>query len=209
MENRVTTPSKGMFNVKQISSTNVLVKVSILSVMAYVIMLIEIPVMFFPGFLKIDLSDLPALIGGLALGPIAGIMVQLVKNILHFITKTDTGGVGELANFLLGIALIIPPSILYMKYKTKKSAMTGIIIGIIVMAITGALFNYYILLPFYAKMMPLEQIIAWSASANAAIVDMKTLILYAIVPFNILKGIVVAIFTSILYKRISPILKLK
>jgi len=209
MENRVSTANKGIFDVKQISSTNALVKISILSVLAYVIMLIEIPVFFFPGFLKIDLSDLPALIGGLALGPVAGIMVELVKNILHFVTKTETGGVGELANFLVGIALIIPASVFYGMHKTKKSAMAGIIIGIFVMAITGGLANYYILLPFYAKMMPLEQIIAWSASANAAIVDLKTLILYAIVPFNILKGIVVAILTSLLYKRISPILKIK
>ncbi len=209
MENRVTTAKRGIFDVKQISSTNSLVKISILSVIAYVIMLVEIPIFFFPGFLKIDLSDLPALIGGLALGPVAGIMIQLVKNILHFITKTETGGVGELANFLVGIALILPASILYIKYKSKNAAMLGIVIGIVTMAITGALANYYILLPFYSKMMPLEEIIAWSAAANGAIVDMKTLILYAIVPFNVLKGIVVAILTSILYKRISPILKLK
>ena len=209
MENRVTTAKKGSFNVRQISSTNSLVKISILSVVAYVIMLVEIPVFFFPGFLKIDLSDLPALIGGLALGPVAGIMIELVKNILHFITKTETGGVGELANFLVGIALILPASILYIKYKSKNSAMIGILIGIVAMAVTGALANYYILLPFYAKMMPIEEIIAWSSAANGAIVDMKTLILYAIVPFNVLKGIVVAILTSLLYKRISPILKLR
>lgn len=208
MQNNATT-IKRIFGMEQIKSTNSLAKISILSVIAYVIMLVEIPVIFFPGFLKIDLSDLPALIGGLALGPMAGIMIELVKNILHLITKTYTGGVGELANFLVGIALIIPPSVLYLKNKTKTSALVGITIGIITMTIVGALSSYYITLPFYAKVMPIEEIIALSSAANAAIVDMKTLVLYGIVPFNILKGIVVAILTSILYKRISPILKVK
>ncbi len=207
MENNVTV--KGIFGMNQIKSTNAMVKISILSVIAYVIMLVEIPVIFFPGFLKIDLSDLPALIGGLALGPMAGIMIELLKNILHFITKTQTGGVGEFANFVVGVALILPATVLYTKNKSKKAAMLGMVIGIVAMAIVGALANYYIMLPFYAKMMPLDEIIAWSAAANGAIVDMKTLILYGIVPFNILKGIVVAILTSMLYKRISPILKSK
>lgn len=205
MENNATV--KEIFGIKQIKSTNSMVKISILSVIAYVIMLVEIPVFFFPGFLQIDFSDLPALIGGLALGPAAGVMVEIIKNLLHFITKNQTGGVGELANFIVGSALILPASIMYMKNKTKKSAMTGMVIGIVAMGIFGALANYFILLPFYAKMMPIEEIIAWSAAANGAIVDMKTLILYAVVPFNILKGIMVTILTGILYKRISPILK--
>lgn len=198
---------KGGVRVNPIKTTNGIVKVAILSVIAYLIMFIEVPLFFFPGFLKVDLSDLPALIGGLALGPVAGVMIELIKNILHFITKTSTGGVGEFANFLVGIALILPATILYHRNKTQKGAMIGICIGIVSMGIVGALANYYMLLPFYAKIMPLEQIIAWSASANKYIVDMKTLVLYGVVPFNIIKGLVVAIFTGFLYKKLSPILK--
>ncbi|SHI63470.1 Riboflavin transporter FmnP [Geosporobacter subterraneus DSM 17957] len=207
MSNKTIALGNGIFEGRQLGSTKALTKISILSVIAYLIMFLEMPVMFFPGFLKIDLSDIPALVGAFAMGPAAGIMIELIKNILHFITKTTTGGVGELANFLVGIALIVPAAIAYRQYQSKKAAVIGVIIGTMVMGITGGLANYYILLPFYAKIMPMEQIIAWSAAANGAIVDMKTLIFYAIIPFNILKGIVVAVITSMLYKKLSPILK--
>ncbi|QEK11347.1 ECF transporter S component [Crassaminicella thermophila] len=203
MIDRTSTIKKEAFGL----TVNGLVKIAILSVLSYVIMFIEVPIFFFPGFLKIDLSDLPALIGGFALGPAAGVIIELIKNLLHFLTKTTTGGVGEFANFLIGIALIIPACASYNKYKTKKGAITGIVIGIIAMSIVGGLANYYMLIPFYAKIMPLEQIIAWSAAANGAIVDVKTLVLYGIIPFNLLKGTIVAILTSVLYKKLSPILK--
>ncbi|QXM05205.1 ECF transporter S component [Crassaminicella indica] len=205
--NKATAIEKKSCRLKSIGTVNGLTKISILSVFAYVIMFIEIPIFFLPGFLKIDFSDLPALIGGLALGPAAGIMIEFIKNLLHFITKTTTGGVGEFANFLVGIALIIPASISYQKYRTKKGAMAGIIVGVITMSVVGALANYYMLLPFYAKVMPLEQIISLSAAANDAIVDIKTLVLYGVVPFNLIKGIMVAILTGFLYKKLSPILK--
>ncbi len=193
--------------VNQKTSTKTLTKVSILSVLAYIIMLFEIPLFFFPSFLTIDLSDIPALIGGFTLGPGAAIIIQLVKNILHFMTKTTTGGVGELANFLVGSAFVVPASIIYLKNKTKNGAILGMIVGIISMVLMGVVSNYYITLPFYTKFMPMDKIIEMSAAANGAIVDMKTLILYAFVPFNILKGTVVSIIAGLFYKKLSPILK--
>ncbi|MFZ5968208.1 MAG: ECF transporter S component [Bacillota bacterium] len=209
MTNKTIAAKRGVFEIHQLKSTNALVKIGLLSVIAYLVMFLEFPVLFFPQFLKIDLSDIPALIGGLTLGPAAGIVIQLIKNFLHFATKTTTGGVGEIANFLVGAALIVPPAIAYSIEQTKSSALKGMVVGVVSMGVVGALANYYILLPFYAKLMPMEQIIAWSAAANGLIVDMKTLILYAIVPFNILKGIVVTIVTSLLYKKLSPILKVR
>lgn len=205
MERMISKKNK-IFDVSQISSTNSLVKIALLSVIAYILMLIEFPILFFPGFLKIDLSDMPALIGTFALGPIAGIIIELIKNLLHLITKTDTGGVGELANFLIGASLVIPAGILYAKSRKKSIALLGMLLGTVLMAIAGGLANYYILIPFYSKMMPIEQIIAWSASANGAITDLKTLILYAVVPFNLLKGLLISIFTILIYKRISHLL---
>lgn len=192
-----------ILNLKEVFQVNSMVKIAFLSVISFIIMLIEIPVPLFPAFLKIDLSDVPALVAGFTLGPIGGVFVELNKNLLHLITKTDTGGVGEFANFLIGISLVIPAAIAYRIKRSRKMAFWGMTIGIIMMSIVGALANYYILIPFYAKMMPIDQIIAWSASANGAIKDLKTLILYAILPFNILKGIVVMIFTSVIYKKIS------
>src|SRR5690554_3690588 len=99
---KVQPKKENIFSVKPILNVNSMVKIAFLSVIAYIIMIFEFPLIFFPGFLKIDLSDIPALVAGFALGPVGGIMVELLKNLLHLITKTDTGGVGELANFLVG-----------------------------------------------------------------------------------------------------------
>lgn len=203
---RTISKKNSTLNAKQIYSTNSLVKIALLSVISYILMLIELPIPLFPGFLKIDLSDMPALIGTFALGPAAGVIIELIKNLLHLITKTDTGGVGELANFIIGASLIIPAGVIYAKNRTKSSALIGMLLGTALMGIAGGLANYYILIPFYAKVMPIEQIIAWSASANGAITDLKTLILYAVVPFNLLKGIVISILTILIYKRISHLL---
>lgn len=195
-----------VFRIKEISSVNSMVKIAFLSVIAYIIMLFEFPIPFFPPFLQIDLSDLPALIGSFALGPIAGIFIELIKNLLHLITKTNTGGVGELANFLVGIALVIPAGLCYSIKRKRSYALSGMLIGTLFMALVGALVNYFILLPFYAKMMPIEAIINMGTAVNSAITDLKTLVLYAMVPFNILKGFVVSVLTILLYKRISPLI---
>jgi len=192
---------------REILSLNSMVKIAFLSAVAYVVMLFEIPLMFFPVFLKIDLSDVPALIAGFAIGPMGAILVELVKNILHLITKTDTGGVGELANFIVGCALVVPAAIAYKIRRNKKYAYIGMSIGVGTLAIVGALANYFILIPYYAKVMPIEQIIALSAAANGAIKDMKTLVLYAIIPFNIIKGLVVMLITGSIYKKISHLFK--
>ncbi|WP_432662483.1 ECF transporter S component [Wukongibacter baidiensis] len=205
MERTISKKNKA-FNTRPLSSTNSLVKISLLSVIAYVLMLIELPIPLFPAFLKIDLSDMPALIGAFALGPIAGVMIELIKNLLHFITKTSTGGVGELANFLIGASMVIPAGIFYARSKKKSTALIGMLIGTALMAIVGAIANYYILIPFYSKMMPIDQIIAWSAAANGAITDLKTLILYAVVPFNLIKGAVISVLTILIYKKISHLL---
>ncbi len=188
------------------SSTNKMVKTSVLSVIAFVLMLIELPVPLFPVFLKLDLSDLPALVGGFAMGPAAGVAIELIKNFLHFITRTSTAGVGELANFIVGAALVFPASYIYKMKKSKTQALKALAAGTICMAIAGGLANYFILLPFYAKVMPLDIIIEMGNAANAAIYDMKTLVMYAIVPFNLIKGAVISAITLLIYKKISIIL---
>lgn len=187
-------------------SVNTMTKISILSVIAFIVMFIEAPVFIFPGFLKIDLSDVPALIAGFALGPVAGVAVELLKNILHLL-KTTTGGVGEVANFVIGASMVAPAAYIYHMRKDKHGAIIGLGVGIVIMSIVGALANYYVLIPFYQNFMPLDAIIGMSSKANGAIVDMKTLILYGIIPFNLFKGVIVAIFTMLLYKKISGLLK--
>lgn len=187
-------------------SVNTMTKVSILSVIAFIVMFIEAPILIFPGFLKIDLSDVPALVAGFSLGPAAGVAVELLKNVLHLL-RTSTGGVGEVANFVIGAALVAPAALVYQKRKDRSGALVGLLLGVGAMSIVGALANYFVLLPFYQNFMPIDAIIGMSAKANGAIVDVKTLILYGVIPFNVFKGLVVAAVTMLLYKRISPLLK--
>ena len=193
--------SKKLLNIKNMT------KISILSVIAFILMQLEFPVPIFPSFLQIDLSDLPALVGGFALGPVVGILIVLFKNLMHLI-QTSTSGVGELANFLVGIALVAPASLIYYRNKTKKNAIIGLFIGTIAMGIMGGLANYYILLPFYANVLkfPIDAIVEMGNIVNSNIVDLNSLIIYAIIPFNILKGILLSVVTMLIYKRISSLL---
>jgi riboflavin transporter FmnP len=193
--------SKKLLNIKNMT------KISILSVIAFILMQLEFPVPIFPSFLKIDLSDLPALVGGFALGPIVGILIELFKNLMHLI-QTSTSGVGELANFLVGVALVAPASLIYYRNKTKKNAIIGLLVGTIAMGIVGGLANYFILLPFYANVLkfPIDAIVEMGNLVNSNIVDLNSLIIYAIIPFNILKGIVLSVITMLIYKRISSLL---
>jgi len=119
-----------------------------------------------------------------------------------------TGGIGELANFLIGCAFIIPAAIIYKKHKSSKTAVIGMAIGTLTLALVGAVLNYYLLLPVYAKVfgMPLQAFIDMGSALNPLIVDLKTFIFYAVVPFNILKGVIVSAITILVYKKISPIL---
>lgn len=190
-------------------STGTLTKISILSVIAFLIMLLELPLWFTPIFLKIDASDLPALIGAFALGPIAGVLIELIKNLLHIALRgTETAAVGELANFIVGSLFVFTAGYIYYKKKTIKNAVLGMIVGTIVMTVVMSIANYYVLIPFYVRLygMPLETILDMAKAANKYVVDLKTFIFYTVVPFNILKGIALSIITLVLYKKISPIL---
>lgn len=189
--------------------TKWLVKVGMLSAVAFLLQLLEFPLGIFPAFLQIDFSDVPALLAGFSLGPAAGVVVELIKNILHLILKNSgTGGVGELANFLIGSAIVIPAALIYKRKHSRKMAIYGLVTGTLVMTLVGVLANLYILIPFYSTAfgMPIEAIVAMGSEVNAAVVDLQTLVLYGIVPFNLLKGIIVSLVTVLIYKRLSPIL---
>ncbi|MCI1944793.1 ECF transporter S component [Clostridium luticellarii] len=188
---------------------NRLVKVSLLGVIGFLLMFIEVAVPIFPSFLKIDISDLPALVGTFALGPGSGIAIEFLKNILHGIFNGKTAFIGEVANFAVGSVLVFTAGYIYSKKKTKKSAMVSLGAGTITMSIAAALLNYFILLPLYEKVLnfPISQVVAMAGKINGSITDLNTLVLFAIVPFNLLKGIVLTALTLVLYKSVSPILK--
>lgn len=171
-----------------------IVTVGMLSSIAYILMLLKFPIPPFPAFLKIDFSDIPALIAALILGPMAGILVELIKNVLdYFMTGSETGiPVGHIANFVAGITYILPTYYIYQRFKTKKGMTYGLIFGTFVMAILMSVLNYYVILPAYTFFLNFP---AMSA------VETRQMIVAGILPFNIVKGIVVTIVFILLFNR--------
>lgn len=183
----------------------------IMAAMAAVLMLFEIALPFAPSFYKIDFSEIPVLIGAFSLGPVAGVIIELVKVLLKvfFLKGTTTAFVGDLANFLIGCTLVVPASVVYHVHKTKKFALIGMGVGTLVMTVFGSAFNAIYLIPKFAQLygMPLDSIVAMGTAINPRITSVTTLALFAVVPFNILKGVLVTIITTLLYKHISPLIK--
>ena len=174
-----------------------------------VLMVLEIPVFFAPPFYKLDFSEIPMLFCSFYLGPVAGVLAELLKNLIKLLLKgTSTAFVGEFANFAVSCALVLPASILYHIRKTKKSALAGLATGTVMMTVFGSAFNAIYLLPKFAALygMPLDAIVAMGSEINGAIHSVSTLVLYAVAPLNLLKGFVVSAMTFLLYKRIERVL---
>ncbi|MBQ0058741.1 MAG: ECF transporter S component [Lachnospiraceae bacterium] len=177
---------------------------------AAILMFIEVPIPFIaPPFYKMDLSELPALIGAFCMGPVAGIVIEVIKILIHLLIKgTSTAFVGELGNLVIGLALILPASIIYQIKKTRKHAIIGMAVGTLVMVICGATFNGYVLLPFYAAAFGgMEAIVAFGTAVHASVTNVLTFCALCVAPFNLIKGIIVSVLTAILYKHISGLIK--
>ncbi len=189
------------------NSAKYITKISILAAISTLLMFIEAPLPLMPPFLKLDLGDIPALLGAFAMGPVAGVLIELIKNLIH-LTMTQTGGAGELANFIVGISFVVPAGFIYKYHKSFAGAIVGLAAGGAFMAIISCAVNYYITIPFYVNVQnfPLKEIIAKTTEVNSHITDMRSLILIGILPFNILKVMIVSIVTVLIYKRVSPIL---
>ena len=188
------------FHIRTITMT------ALLSAMAYVLAFVEFPVPLSPSFAKMDLSDFPALIGAFAFGPISGLLIELVKNALQLMT-TSTGGIGEIANFLMGASYVVAAGVIYKRRETKKTALLACVAASFVMGIAAALANYFILLPLFETFMPLDQLIASFGAFLPFIHTKLDIVLFNALPFNILKGLVIGGFTMLTYKRLTPILK--
>ena len=188
-------------------TTGFITKVGMLSAIALALMWLEIPLPLFPAFLRIDFSDVPALIGGFAMGPVAALVIELIKNGLHFVLKNDgTGGIGNLANFIVGAALVVPAAWYYVKHKNRKGAYIGMSFGVVSMIIAAVLMNWYVLIPLYGKLMGLEAVWGMAQEANKNIVDIKSYIVMAIVPFNFIKALITCLIAAFAYKKLSPLL---
>lgn len=185
--------------------------IAMMGAAAVILMLLEIPLPFLaPPFYELDFSEVPVMIGAFALGPVSGVLIELVKILLNLlINGTITAGVGELGNFLIGCSFLLPASVIYYRKKDKKHAMIGMTVGTIFMAVAGCLVNAYLLLPAYSAGLgiPMESLVAMGTAINPAIDGILTFVLLAVAPFNLLKGILVSVLTMLLYKRISGLIK--
>ena len=188
------------------SKTRKITVTGMLSAIAFILMYLDFSVPFMPSFIKMDLSELPALIGSFALGPVSGVIICLIKNLLHLM-KTTTGGVGELSNFILGATFVFVAGLFYQKMKTKKGALLGSVVGALAMAVISVITNYYIVYPIYTNFMPMEAIIgAYQAILPSVDSLLKCLIIFNM-PFTFIKGMLSVLITFLIYKRLSPILK--
>ena len=179
---------------------------AMLSAISFVLMYFEFPIPIMPAFIKFDFSDLPALIGTFAYGPLCGVIVCLIKNLLHLM-DSNSMLVGELSNFILGAAFVIPAGLIYKYKKNKKSAITGALIGALCMALFSFPSNYFVVYPIYSKMMPMDVIIGAYQAIVPSVKEFWQCLLFFNVPFTFVKGLFSVLITVVVYKKISPILK--
>lgn len=169
---------------------NKFIKISLLGAIAVILMYFDFPVVPLFPWLKIDLSDVPALMGAFAFGPMAGVVIEALKNILIILVKgSQTGFVGEMANFIIGISLVVPAAYVYHRNKSRKTALIGMVVGFISVQVIGILANLYLILPAYGMVM------------NKA--EMLQYVTVGLLPFNGIKAILVFVVTYVLYKRVS------
>lgn len=186
------------------SSMFTLTRCGLLGAMAVILYYIEIPVV---AFYKLDVSTLPAILAGFAMGPMQGMAVIVIKNLVHML-GTSTACVGELADILMSGAFVVTASLFYRRRKTRRGALEAMLLGIVAMTVAGVLVNYFILIPAYQTLMnlPLEAIIGMGQAAVPAVDSALKLVLLITAPFNVLKGGVLSALAYLLYKRVSPLL---
>ena len=190
-------------------TTNNLRKITVTAVMAAlssVLMFISFSVPFMPEFIKLDFSELPALITAFAIGPFWGGAVCLIKNLVNLLF-THTAGIGELSNFILGVLFVVPAGLIYKHRKTRATAIWGSVAGALIMAVVSIFTNYYIMYPIYSKIMPMETIIGMYKAINPAVDTLWQALVFFNMPFTFFKGLCSVVVTMLIYKRISHIIK--
>lgn len=203
MKNRIFSPNTEISKARQMTVT------ALMGAMSAVLMYIQIPLpMFMPSFIRFDLSELPALIAAFAIGPLSGVCVCLIKCIVA-LTKSYSGGIGELSNFLLGCSLVIPAGLIYKAKKTKAIAAVGALVGTVTMALVSIATNYFIVYPIYVKLglMTMDEIISAYKLLNSNVETLLDALVWFNMPFNFVKGLVSSGITMAIYKHISPVLK--
>ena len=197
---------------KESSNSARIVTIGMMAALAMILQMFDFPLLFIaPGFYKLDFSEVPVLICSFAMGPVAGVTCELLKNILKVLFRgTSTAFVGDFANFAVGCSFIVPASIVYLKHKTKKMAIAGCIVGTIVITIFGTLFNAYYLLPAFAKIygMSMESILEMGHAIFSGFksFDIAAFVIVCVAPMNLIKGISVSVIVMLIYKPVSRML---
>lgn len=206
-------PYRVVIAMEQITQTNTKMKntrklavTALLGAMASALMFVAFSVPFMPSFLQVDVSELPALIAAFSMGPVSGVAVCLIKNLVHLLV-TFTGGVGELSNFLLGAAFVIPAGLVYQKKKSRWGALAGALAGAVAMALLSLPVNYFITYPCYALVMPMEAIMGMYQAINPHVDTLVDALVWFNMPFTFGKAMLSVAVTFLIYKRISPIIK--
>ncbi|MFI3325822.1 MAG: ECF transporter S component [Clostridia bacterium] len=194
-----------------INKTRKMTITAILSAVSSVLMFFSINVPLMPSFIKLDLSDLPAVFAAFALGPVSGVVVCLVKNVVNLFFST-TAGIGEISNFLLGSSFVLITGLIYKKHKTKKGAIIGSVLGALVMALFSVVTNFFIVYPIYFNFLPLDAILGMYNVINPFVGTeptnenlLKALITFNM-PFTFIKGMLSVIITFLIYKPLSPVI---
>jgi riboflavin transporter FmnP len=179
-----------------------------MSAVSAVLMMLSFNIPIMPSFIKMDFSELPALITAFSLGPVSGVIVCLIKNLINLMFTT-TAGVGELSNFVLGACLVFPAGLIYKKMKTRKVALIGAVVGSLIMAVLSIPWNYFITYPAYINILnfPLEAILGMYKAINPNVDGLMQALLIFNLPYTFCKGIVISLLTFFLYKKLSPIIK--
>ena len=185
------------------NKTHLIVGCGVLAAVATALQYLEIPSPV--NFIALDFSDLPALLGAFAYGPIAGVLIELVKNVIH-LAVSRSGYVGELSNFILGAVFTLTAGMIYQKQKTNKSAILGGVIGALIMAVVSYPSNLFVVYPFYYNFMPKEAVLGvYQALFKVNSIEMAILIYN--VPFTFIKGLISVAISALIYKPLRPFLK--
>lgn len=194
---------------KRLLSTKNVAVMGMLGALSAVLMLFEVPLPFIaPSFYGLDLSEVPILVGTFALGPLAGVVMEVVKILIKLLLKpTSTGFVGEFANLFFGCSMVLPAGLIYRFRKTKKGAIAAMAAGTVIMSAVGIAGNAMVMIPFYSNFMPLENILAAGAAINPAVGNVWTFAVFCVGPFNIIKGVAVSVITALVYKRVSGMIR--
>ena len=198
------------FILKKVLTVRNIAVIAILGVLGALLMLFDFPIAIAPSFYKLDLADLPCLIGAFALGPVPAFFIEIVKIIVKLLLKpTSTAFVGELASFIISSIFVVTAGLIYQRKKSRANAIKAMIIASIIMSIAGTLANYLFIIPFYVKLynIPLEAIISMGQAIFPVIHDKLSFVICCVLPFNLIKATIVDIVTMAVYKHISPVLK--